>query len=418
MSLPAVLLQDSFRLDLPDITVPVVGSRWAVGILFLVHIVIASYTMGAVVLGPTYEAIGLARRDPRYERLARGLGNVNLKIFSLGATFGAFAVVVLTGLYPTLTVTLGTTFFWPLLVGFSVWFVVIFAMLTYNLRWDRFRSRALHVADGYLVAAGEHVFLVVIVAVDSYMLTPGSGAGAAAFFNPTYWPELGHRFVGNISWASFFIAAVAVVYSARSRTPEDRAFHQWVARRSMVVGFLTLLVQAGLGALYVEGLKAGSPGAFEYSFQGPVAWLWIVQAVFLGILVAGSNLYFTLSRVPRPGLSTALSVVVVALVVAGALPAGVIPRQLFWLRYAFLALALALSLAHFLAWRRGGSAAPADLPRSGRLVLAATGVTAMMLFLLMGVIRTTARTDFTIYGRLRENQSTQVYQPPSERFYP
>src|SRR5713101_2085053 len=268
----ATFLAGSFSIDQPAIQIPFITNRWVVGIFFLVHIIFGSFTMGALVLGPTYEWIGLGREDPRYERLARSLGNVNLKIFSLGATLGGFAVIVLTALYPTFFVTLITLFFWPSVVAFSIWFLTLAGLLTYNLRWDRFRLRkGWHIAIGYAPAATEHIFLVIIVALDSYLLTPQAGQGTTAFFNPSYWPELGHRFVGNLSWASFFVAAVASVYAAASRLPANRLYYHWVARTSLVVGFVTLVVQVVLGAVFVESIKQASPGAFHYSLEGPFA---------------------------------------------------------------------------------------------------------------------------------------------------
>src|SRR6267143_5010726 len=256
----------TYSLDQPSIQLPFITNRWAVGFFFLVHIIFGSFTMGALVLGPTFEWIGLRREDPRYERYARALGNVNLKIFSLGATLGGFAVIVLTALYPAFFVTLITLFFWPTVVAFTIWFLTLGGILLYNLRWDRFRLRkGAHILLGYATAATEHIFLFIIVALDSYLLTPGQGQGTAAFFNPSYWPELGHRFVGNLSWASFFIAAVAAVYAAASRVPANRVYFHCAARTSLVVGFVSLVVSLGLGALFVESIKQASPGAFQYS---------------------------------------------------------------------------------------------------------------------------------------------------------
>src|SRR5438552_7983056 len=123
-------------------------------------------------------------------------------------------------------------------VAFSIWFLTLGGILLYNLRWDQFRLRkGLHIAIGYATAATEHIFLFIIVALDSHLLTPGQGQGTAAFFNPSYWPELGHRFAGNLSWASFFIAAVAAIYAAASRIPANRLYFHWAARTSLVVGF-------------------------------------------------------------------------------------------------------------------------------------------------------------------------------------
>jgi cytochrome bd-type quinol oxidase subunit 1 len=410
-------IASTFSLDQPSIQFPFITNRWAVGFFFLVHIIFGSFTMGALVLGPTFEWIGLRREDPRYERYARALGNVNLKIFSLGATLGGFAVIVVTALYPRFFVTLITLFFWPAVVAFTIWFLTLGGILLYNLRWDRFRLRkGGHILLGYATAATEHVFLFIIVALDSYLLTPRSGQGWEAFFNPSYWPELGHRFVGNLSWASFFIAAVAAVYAAASRQPANRVYFHWAARTSLVVGFTTLVVQIVLGAVFVESIKQGSPGAFHYSMQGPFAWLWLLQATFIGILLVGSNLYFWQSR---PTLAAPL---LTAIVVLGSLvtmtPAAFIPKDLFALRYVALAIAVLVSLIHWLISRPQRRSVTQDLRRSSQVTLAVTGASALLLFLLMGIIRTTARSDYTIYGVMKESDSYSIFQSPSKGYYP
>ena len=409
-------LADSFSITQPSIQLPFITNRWAVGFFFLVHIIFGSFTMGALVLGPTYEWIGLRREDPRFERLARTLGNVNLKIFSLGATLGGFAVIVLTALYPTFFVKLITLFFWPAVLAFSIWFLTLGGILLYNLRWDRYRLRkGAHILIGYATAATEHIFLFIIVALDSYLLTPGPGQGTAAFFNPSYWPELGHRFVGNLSWASFFIAAVAAVYAAASRQPANRLYFHWAARTSLIVGFTTLVVQIGLGAVFVESIKQASPGAFHYSLQGPFAWLWLIQATFIAILLAGSNIYFWQSRPTAAG--PVLTAIVVLSSLATMAPAALFPSGWFWLRYVALTIAVLLSLAHWLS-SRPRARLTQDLRRSGQVTLAVTGASALLLFLLMGVIRTTARSDYTVYGVLKEGDSYGIFQSPSKGYYP
>src|ERR1700738_5431161 len=128
------VLATPYSINQPGIQLPFITNRWAVGIFFLIHIIFGSFTMGALVLGPTYEWIGVRREDPRYERLARSLGNVNLKIFSLGAPLGGFAVIVHTSLHPTVFGTLLTLFFWPAGVAFSVWFLTLGGILFFTLR--------------------------------------------------------------------------------------------------------------------------------------------------------------------------------------------------------------------------------------------------------------------------------------------
>jgi cytochrome bd-type quinol oxidase subunit 1 len=408
-------LASSFSINQPSIQLPFITNRWAVGFFFLVHIIFGSFTMGALALGPTYEWIGLRREDPRFERYARTLGNVNLKIFSLGATLGGFAVLVVSALYGKFFTTLITIFFWPAIAAFSIWFLTIAGLLLYNLRWDRMQARkGLHILVGYATAATEHIFLVIIVALDSYMLTPGQGLGA--FFNASYVPELLHRFVGNLSWASFFIAAVAAVYAAVSRQPANRVYFHWAARTSLVVGFLTLVIQIGLGAVFVESIKRASPGAYQYSLQGPFAWLWIIQATFIAVLLIGSNLYFAQAR--RTPAGPALTAIVAIGAVLSLLPAAAYPRSVFWLRYVALAIAVVVSLVHWLISRPRVRALGPDLRRSSQVTLAVTGASALLLFLLMGVIRETARSNYTIYGVMTEQDSYGIFQAPSKGYFP
>jgi len=122
------------------------------------------------------------------------------------------------------------------------------------------------------------------------------------------------------------------------------------------------------------------------------------------------------ARPSAPGLTLTTVVVLSSLVTMA--PAALFPRGLFWLRYIALALAVVLSLLHWLVSRPRIRAVSQDLRRSSQVTLAVTGVSAMLLFLLMGVIRTTARSDYTIYGQLKEGDSYGIFQAPNQGYYP
>jgi len=112
---------------------------------------------------------------------------------------------------------------------------------------------------------------------------------------------------------------------------------------------------------------------------------------------------------------------VAGIVVLGSLvtmtPAAVFPKDLFALRYVALAIAVLVSLVHWLV-SRPRRPATQDLRRSSQVTLAVTGASALLLFLLMGVIRTTARSDYTIYGVMKESDSYSIFQSPSKGYYP
>lgn len=382
---------------------------WLVGGLFLLHVIFGTFSMGAVVLAPTYELIGRRRGGhPGYERLAHSLAATNLKIFSFGATLAAFAVTVLAPLWSSLFIPL-FTIFWPVvLAAFLSWFTTIAFELLYVFRWRRMSaaSKGAHIVLGYLGAASEHFFLFLIVGVDSFMLTPVRAQSWAAIFNPTFATELLHRFVGNLSWVSLFAGGVLLLYAAARREPEDRAYYAWAARVSIGVGFLLLIPQALVGWFFAEQIKAASPGAFDYSFTGTFAWLWLLQQLLFGIVLLGANLYFRRSR--------ALIAIVACLSLLTLLPEQVYGRY-FWVRYVFLGAAILLSLLHWLvSARRPALTLPGG---GGRFLVMTAGACSLFLVLLMGTIRETARGPYTVYGLQTQSQGSKPFSP-QRGFYP
>jgi cytochrome bd-type quinol oxidase subunit 1 len=412
----------TFNLNLPNVQFPVLGAVWWIGFVFLVHIVIAAWSMGIVLLAPTYELIGQLTGDPRWDRYARGIASNNLRLFSFGAVFGSFAVFSLVGLYPRLFTTLITIFFIPMLYAFASWFVTIAALIVYVYRWNAWAGRKWrHIGTGYVGGIVEQSFLFFIVGLDSYLLTPGKGIGFGSFFNPSFWPELLHRFVGNLSWASFLVATVMIALMALRWESRDAAYYRWAAMVSVLVGFTFLIPQAVLGAVYVETIKLASPGAFRFSFSGSMAWMWIVQQALFGIVLLGTNVYFWQTR-HRPGMtSPLLTGATLFCSVLSLLPSALYPHSVFWLRYVFLGLSVLLTLAHLVAWRPWLRAPRPDLDRLGRWTVGTAGITAVLLFLLMGVIRETTRgagSQYTVYGRQTQGQSQDMFYPPHPTFFP
>jgi hypothetical protein len=399
---------------LPNLQVPVLGNKWAVGTVFLFHVFFGSYTMGTLVTGPTYELVGALRNSPNCLRYADALGDANLKLFSLGATLAGFAVIFLAGLYGRMFIPLVETFFVPFLVAFTIWLPILAAMYVYAHRWRERYGRPWHIGLGYAAAAGDHVFLFMIVGVDSFLLTPGSGQGWGAFFNATFLPELGHRFVGNLSWSSLFLGAVFALGAGLTEVQAQREYRLWAARTSLVTGFLLLVPQAVLGFEYVRAIQGASPGAFGHSF-GANGTLWLVQTALLCAILLGTSIYFAVSRPST--LALFLSGAIAAGGIAASLPASIsYGADYEWVRLAILAGVLGAGVAAWLTWLRR-KPQPLELRPLARGLLTAIGIAAVALFLLMGVIRTSARDPYTVYGRLTQLQSQGIFQP-QEGHYP
>ncbi len=413
-----IWLQSNPLLHLPNIRIPVLGNTWLVGFLFLAHILFASFSMGVVLLSPTYELVGHVRQSRALERLAQGLASANIRVFSLGATLGAFAVFSLTGLYGSAFIPLVIRLWEPMLIAFVSWFLTIPLLLVYTYRWIQIseRTKAGHIALGYLGGISENLFLFLIVGLDSFMLTPNSGGGFGALFNGSFWPEFFHRFTGNLSWGALMVAGVLIAWRSFHREERERAYYAWAARVSLGVGVLLLVPQAIEGWFFARSILLSSPGAFVNSFAGPWAPLWLVQQFLVGAILVAANVYLAQTRAGRRWPGMAITVAVVLLAIGTVLPAPVY-GSVYWVRYLLLGLELLLTLFHFGVWNPLRRSRP-EPGWSGRAAVVLAGAAAVMVFLLMGVIRETARNPWVVYGQITQGAAQNLYRPPSPTFYP
>ena len=80
-----------FTVTIPSF--PGIGDAWLVGALFLAHIAIAEFSVGAITLAAAMEGYALRSGSAYARRYARAAANSYYLVFSLGATFAIFAVV-------------------------------------------------------------------------------------------------------------------------------------------------------------------------------------------------------------------------------------------------------------------------------------------------------------------------------------
>ncbi|MBO0707590.1 MAG: hypothetical protein J2P43_09380 [Candidatus Dormibacteraeota bacterium] len=393
--------------NLENLQVPLIGNKWAVGTVFMAHILFGSFTMGTLLTGPCFELVGRWRGSANCLRYATGLAEVNLKIFSIGATIAGFAVIFLAALYGRMWIPLVEIMIIPFAIAFTIWIPMLAALYLYAYKFAESFGHRWHIALGFATAFADHIFLFFIVGVDSFLLTPGSGRGIGAFFNPTFLPEVLHRFTGNMSWSSFFIAAVFAVRAGRAEPGPEREYRLWAARASLVVGFLLLVPQALSGTDFVVQMHDASPGAFQTSFT-TYGYLWIAQVSMLCALLLGGSVYFAASR--PSVLAWLLSALILVGGVASALPNQVYGVQYYWIRLIALAAVFLIALLSWIWWlaRRRLTLRSPFLARGA---LTTVGVIAVALFLLMGVIRTSARDPYTVFGKITQQQSQGIFNP-------
>jgi len=106
-------------MNLPVIETPVFP-RWVwIEEITYSHIPIATMITAYMLLAPTFELIGVLRKDPRWERLAKGFIWFSMILFSPGAALGTGIPVFLIGTYPEFWSRWSNLFFWPLVLQFG-----------------------------------------------------------------------------------------------------------------------------------------------------------------------------------------------------------------------------------------------------------------------------------------------------------
>jgi cytochrome bd-type quinol oxidase subunit 1 len=402
---------------------PVLGSSLPVAILFLLHITVAEYSVGAITLGSAMEWRALRSGDPRALRYSRAVVNSYYLVFSLGATLAVFAVALLFGLWGNEIGQLFNVLLPLVAFAFGLFLVLAPLLVVYRNSTDRISAKA-HAVLGTVVAALQTLFVFLIVGLDAYLITPFNSGLLATTLNPPYWPLLIHRLIGNVSWTALFLAAYAAFRLRSARTDEDRAFQGWAARVNLRIGLATALLMPVEGFFLVLVLQGAQPGYFENLVAGPNAWLMVLQEAFVAIVLVGGNVALMAESrwsgeqphaIARPAIALSLAGMVVA-----TLPSAVLPASLEVLRFVGLAVAVAVTAVHLTVRTLPQRTEPAPSAGSSmgaaRGALLLVGAFSVLTSLLMGVIKEGARGDFGVYGELTQAQAQQPFQPPGSLY--
>jgi len=403
---------------------PVLGNGLPLAILFLLHITIAEFSVGAITLAVGMEWRSVSTGDPWALRYARAAANSFYLVFSLGATLAVFAVVLLTGLWGNVFGQIVNSFIPLVAFAFGLFFVLVPLLVWYRNSFGRMDARN-HAILGTSVAVFQTLFVVLIVGIDAYLITPFNSGLLAATLNPPYWPLLIHRLIGNVSWTALFFAAYAAVKMRGNADDRERAFQAWAARVNLRIGLGLALLMPVDGFALIVVLHNTQAGFFDNLVSGGSAWMMVLQEAFVAVVLIGGNVALEAdARGDGAGRST-LGTLSVPITAAGmtiaCLPAAVLPSQVLALRYVGLGIAVVVTAAHLVARlqvsrERALQSTHAPGLVAARRALVTVGVFSLATALLMGVIKEHARGSFALYGELTQAAAQQQYNPPGNLY--
>jgi cytochrome bd-type quinol oxidase subunit 1 len=281
-------------------TFPVVGSRVAIWAVAQLHLLFAAFVLAVPLFAFIIEAIGYKTGDPRYDRLAHEFTKLLSVSFSLTATFGAFLTFMLIALYPKFTNYLMSVFSPTFLPYVLLFFAEAFFLYTYYYGWGKFRP-LVHLGLGLgLNLVGTGIMLIANSWL-TFMMSPSgvSDTGAVinlwdAIDNFTWMPINIHRIIANVAFGGSVASAYAAFKFLHAKTDEERAHYDWMGYIGNFVAISAFLPLPFAGYWLAKEIYAFSQTLGLTMMGGAFSWLFIIQAVLIGMLFLGANYYLWL----------------------------------------------------------------------------------------------------------------------------
>jgi len=281
-------------------------SRLLVWFITQQHTYFGGFVLALPIFCVLLEFLGLSSRKPalalRYDGLAHDLAKVALLALSATAVIGSLMLGMFLYFYPSFMQYMGGTFksFMPV---YAVVFVgVSLLLVTYYYSWNRMTSPALkwgHASIGLLINLFGTALLLSANAWSAFMMAP-AGVDAQGRFLGNGWhllhsalwnPLNVHRFLADIMSGGAVVLAYACYRFFTSKTDKERAYFDWVGHVFLFVMVCALLPMPFAGYWLMRSVYAFSQSMGVTMMGGLLTWLFVVQALLIGVLFLGVNFY-------------------------------------------------------------------------------------------------------------------------------
>jgi cytochrome bd-type quinol oxidase subunit 1 len=293
---------------------PAIGARAAVWIAAEVHLMFAAFVLGVPMFAVITELIGIVGKDEKYDKLSKEFTRLLVFAYSATALWGGLLLFLITTLYPRFWSHMAGIFHLSMWIYAGLFFIESFTLYLYYYGWDRWkagRAKWGHWGLGLLLNVWGTIVMFIANGWLTYMMSPAEGVTAEtlpsqvrlwnAIANATWMPINIHRLIANAVFGGAIVAAYAAFRFLSAKTREERAHYDWMGYVGNFIAISTFIVLPFAG--YYLGREI-----YEYNQQmgitmmgGFMSWLWIVQAVLIGVLFLAGNYYLWIGMGRIPG---------------------------------------------------------------------------------------------------------------------
>ena len=295
---------------------PYFGSRLAIWVIAQIHLNFAAFILGVPIFAVIIEFMGW-RSGPespegrRYDWLAHEFVKLTFAAFSTTALLGGALLFLLITLYPKLWTYMSGIFAPTMWLYAVLFFLETFTVYLWYYGWEWLSGsrKWIHLALGVLSNLFGTAILVVSNSWVTFMVSP-AGVDEAGKFTGILWQAVNnftwgpiniHRLIANITFGGTIAAAYAAFRFLGARSDAERAQYDWMGYVGNFVAVSALMVLPFAGYWLGFEIYCFNPTMGITMMGGFMSWLWIVQAIIIGVLFLGSNYYLWLGMERIPG---------------------------------------------------------------------------------------------------------------------
>jgi len=281
--------------------IPGIGSRNLVWVVAQQHLLLAGFVLGVPIFAWICEIVGWRSKEPRYDKLAKEFTKLLTSAYATTALFGGILLFLLISLYPKLMAYL-TDVFYPTFIVYCILFLLETATLyMYWYGWDAMQGnkKAFHIFLGFLLNLFALGIMIVPNSWATFQASPvvlGDGTAIerawAAMQNPTWWPVNIHRLIANVVLGGFICGAYAGVRYLLAQSREEKEHYDWMGYVGNFIGVFGMLPLPFAGYWLMREVYQYNQQMGITLMGGFLAWLFILQAMLIGVLFLGANYYF------------------------------------------------------------------------------------------------------------------------------
>ena len=270
------------------------------------HTYFGGFVLALPIFCVILEFAGLVTRNRaaavRYDQTARDFLRVTLLAMSLTAVVGSLMLGLFIWFYPSFMQYMGGTFKAMMPVYAFIFNAEALCLIAYYYTWNRLATPALkwcHAALGILCNVFGAVLLFLANSWIAFMMSP-AGVDAQGRFLGNVWhlmhtalwnPLNVHRFLADIMSGGAVVLAYASYRFLTSKSEEERAYYDWVGAVFLIVTVIALLPMPFAGYWLMKSVYAFRQSMGVTMMGGLLTWLFVVQALLIGVLFLGINYY-------------------------------------------------------------------------------------------------------------------------------